>query len=246
MENITIKNVTKNEDGFFIEGVEGRVFFLPKEKTGEITPKIGDSLTLYTYCGCFIRGVKLNSTSLFYQTEEELQKEHQEVANHQQQKLEEAYKYNQADYDKVFAFLPKLLQYRIELFRKFSPDFRLKDEGYELSTVFLANKIYHHCKASNIEDFSSNVDKFNIKKYLNSHWYFSTRQVSCSQVDYAKSLATVLFRDAIEQKIDIGNPSFDDLLISLTLKMPDAMSILKKPLCWPRENYIKDYISLFN
>ena len=43
MENITIKNVTKNEDGFFIEGVDGRVFFLPQEKTGEITPKIGDN-----------------------------------------------------------------------------------------------------------------------------------------------------------------------------------------------------------
>ena len=27
MENITIKNVTKNEDGFFIEGVEGRVAY---------------------------------------------------------------------------------------------------------------------------------------------------------------------------------------------------------------------------
>ena len=60
-------------------------------------------------------------------------------------KQEEVLKNQKADINKMFALLPKLLQHRIELFRKFSPNFQSEDEFYELTTVFLANKIYHHC-----------------------------------------------------------------------------------------------------
>lgn len=160
-------------------------------------------------------------------------------------KQEEVLKNQKADINKMFALLPKLLQHRIELFRKFSPNFQSEDEFYELTTVFLANKIYHHCKAKDINNFASNVDKFDIDKYTQSHWLFSKIDMTINQVEFAKCIATSLFRDAVEQKMDIGNPDFYELQNSLTMKIPDALSPLRPPLCWPREGYIKDYIKLF-
>ena len=242
-QNVTVKNVIDDGDGFSITSEEGNLFFLSKEKAQGKVPKVGDIITLHTYGGCFIRGMDINSVPLYYKTDEELKQDRQKEKEEERKRREERFKELEPELNKLFALLPKILQHRIEMFRKFSPDFRVEDELYELSSVFLGSKIYHHCKANNLEDFEANVDKFDVSKYIKTHWFLSKIGVSSNQVAFAEALAVILLRDEVENKINIKDPTIEELLVASSMRMPDALSPLRTPLCWPRENFIKDYTS---
>ena len=60
-QNVTVKNVIDDGDGFSITSKEGNLFFLSKEKAQGKVPKVGDIITLHTYGGCLIRGMDINS-----------------------------------------------------------------------------------------------------------------------------------------------------------------------------------------
>lgn len=242
-EIVTVEEVFVHEDGYCIKAKEGNVFFLSKENAGEIVPKVGDVITLHTYCGSSIRGMDINSVSLYYKTDEELEEIRKTSALRVLKLKEEAFKKNEPTLNKIFALLPKLLQHRIEMFRIFSPNFRVKDEMYELSAVFLASKIYRHCSsAKTIDEFDEKVSNFDVSKYINHHWFFSQAEISSNQVAFAGAFATAIFRDHAENGIDVNNPSPVDIYKSYCMRIPDALSPLRDALCWPREEFISEYI----
>lgn len=117
-------------------------FILSKEQLGKTKPpKLGDEIATYTHRGSMIRGVDLRGEPLFYKTDAELEIEHQEwVARHNEKQRKE-FERNRRKLDRQFASLPDVFQRRISWFRAWNPDFRWKEEAYELTSCVDAVKI---------------------------------------------------------------------------------------------------------
>lgn len=241
-ENLIITNVFDDEKMFHIETEEGIVFGLEKRFLNEFVPKVGDRVTLHLRMCSQIIGVDVNDKEVYFLTDEqieELEKERLEALKEEyRQKFEE----DKAILDEMFKLLPKLLQHRIELFRKFIPNFRVEHEDYELSSVFLAYKLYSHCRADTLSALNDNLDKFDIVKYLRTHKLLKTRGISSNQVSFAKVLAISLFKDETELGIDLSSPAKDELVNSFTMNLTNAISVLGEVFCWPRNEYIEKYI----
>ena len=242
-KDVKITNVVVDEDGFHISTEEDIHFFMEKKLIGDIVPKTGDIVTLHTYGGSCIRGMDINSKPIYYKTDEDLEKDAEAFRQEEKKRKQASFERNKPTLDKLFSLLPKLLQHRIEMFRTFVPNYRIEWEMYELTAVFLGYKVYLNCKAQSYDEFCQKVDKFDIGKYVCTHKELKTFGMSLNQGNFACYLAKRIFADANDQKIDINNPSLDDLLESNVMFAPDAISPLVGSSCLPRKECIQNYIT---
>ena len=186
--------------------------------------------------------IDINGEEIYYLTHEQRKALDKEFAEEYKACNRERFEKDRNLLDKMFSLLPKLLQDRINLYRKFVPDFRADFEDYELSAVFLSYKIYKHCKADSYESFVKNLEDFDYDRYIRNHEVLKTRGMSINQVQFAQALATGLFRDEMEKKISLSAPTEAMLRMSAVMDMPNALCTIGEIFCTPRKEYIDKYI----
>ena len=242
--NVIIKNVTTSNEVFHIESEEGICFALSKEMIKDYIPKKGDKLFLHTFQGSRIRGIDKDGQKIYYLTDKELEEERQEWIKKEKERRRLALVKEEPILEKMFSLLPKFLQHRILMQRLYIPDFRVNEEIYEMSATFLAYKIYLHCGKSG--DYDENLKNFNIIKYITNHKILSHYDMSYNQVEFAKFLAKLMEYDVKTQKIDIHNPTPEDILKSRSMKLANALSPLIGDPLSPREVFIERYVKTLN
>lgn len=156
-ETSKIKSVSKSDDYFSISLEDSTCFGLDA-KYG-IEPKVGDLITLHTYQGCNIRGIDINSVTVFYKTDEQLEQERKEWLSENEKRKQTAFEKNKANMDKDYDELPTIFQQRIDRFRIVNPRFRVDYEIYELFCCKEAIKI------ANILKTTEALDSFRKAKY---------------------------------------------------------------------------------
>lgn len=241
-ENLVVTDVFDDEKMFHIETEEGIVFGLEKRFLNGVVPKVGDKINLHLELLSRIVGVDINGEEIYYLTHEQRKALDKEFAEEYKACNRERFEKDRNLLDKMFSLLPKLLQDRINLYRKFVPDFRADFEDYELSAVFLSYKIYKHCKADSYESFVKNLEDFDYDRYIRNHEVLKTRGMSINQVQFAQALATGLFRDEMEKKISLSAPTEAMLRMSAVMDMPNALCTIGEIFCTPRKEYIDKYI----
>ena len=127
-ETNEITGVSESENYFEISHV-GMCCGL--KKSYEVTPKVGDKLTVHTKGGVFgtIRGMDLNGTPIFWKTDEDLEKERQEWLDKNEADKQQKFKENVSEMDKQYNSLPKCFQERIDKFRANDDRFRIDYES---------------------------------------------------------------------------------------------------------------------
>ncbi len=241
-EKLIVTDVFQDEKMYHVETEEGMVFGLEKRFLNGVIPKVGDRVLLHLeYCSKIV-GVDINDKEVYHLTEEQQEELHREQVEKFKEHHRALFEKDKEHLDKMFEVLPKLIQCRIEMYRKFVDNFRVEHEAYELSAMFLGYKLYKHCKADNYDDFTKRLDAFNIVKYIRTHKLLKTRGISSNQVQFAKVFACCIFKDEITNKIDLSSPTDDMLRTSAVMEVPNALCILGDVLCNPREEYIEKYI----
>lgn len=237
--NVIIKNVNKSDDMYHIESEGGVCFALSVANIKDYVPQVGDKLHLHIECGSEIRGVDKDGKNIYYLTDAELQKRREDWLKKEKERRIQDFIAENPRLEKMFSLLPKILQHRILMFRSYIPNFRVDEEIYEMSAVFLAYKIYLHCGKTG--KFEENIKNFNIPKYLHTHKLLSHYIMSYNQVEFAKYLASLITYDVREQKIDISNPTPEDIVKSFSLKLATALAPLTGSKLTPKEAFIKKY-----
>ena len=137
------KDTTPSEcilEGWMISLKRGCGFFL-YSKWGCATPKVGDTLTMYTVNYSTVRGVDINGNMVFYKSDETLEKEHQDYKKDYEAKKLADFEKGKDQLDKNFDALPDFFQKRILGFREKNPKFRVDYESYEMFCCKEAMKI---------------------------------------------------------------------------------------------------------
>lgn len=243
VRKVVVTDVFDDGNTFHVETDEALCFGLQKRFLNGVVPKIGDKINLICRCHSQIVGVDINGKKIYRLSEQQQKELLKEQETETKERLKKEFKENEGLLDEMFNHLPQLLQRRIELFREFVPNFRVEEEFYELSSVYLSYEIYANCKCGNIESFSRNVDRFNVVNYIKSHKILKKLGISTHQLMFAQALATSIFRDEMEEGIDMMSPTKEQLLRSLVMNLPNAISVLSDPFCWPRRTYIERYFS---
>lgn len=243
VRKVVVTNVFDDGNTFHVETDEALCFGLQKRFLNGAVPKIGDKINLICRCHTQIIGVDINGKKIYRLSEKQQKELLKEQEAETKERLKRQFEENKELLDEMFNHLPRLLQCRIELFRQFVPNFRVEEEFYELSALYLSYEIYANCKVGDIESFSRNVDRFNIVNYIKSHKNLKKLELSTHQVMFAQALATSLFRDAMEEGVDLMSPTKEQLFRSLVMNLPNALSVVSDPFCWPRKTYIERYTS---
>ena len=238
--NVIIKKVENDENYFYIMTECNSYFGLKKEIVKDYVPKSGDKLTLDICFGSLIRGLSKDGKQIFYLTDEEIDEDNKKHLVPKKQKQIDDFVKEAPFLEQMFNLLPKLLQHRIQIFRCFSKDFRVNEEIYEMYAVFLAYKIFLHC--FKLGDFTENIAKFDIEKYIKTHRLLSRVLMSDNQVNFAKNLAIHLYYDAKCSNINIKAPNTEDIKKSRAIFLGRAMSPLIGDDCTPRRYFIDRYI----
>lgn len=155
-EDYTIEKVEGNkEEGWVLHFKEGSCFFCPKDSP--IEPGPGMTAKLYAKgFGYVVRGLEINGTTVFYRTEEEDRKKHEEEVKESKRKRLEEFDANREAADLRIAALPDIFRKRIAKFQGNNPDFRSEYEPYELFCCEQAVEIAKALKTKDaIEKFSS-------------------------------------------------------------------------------------------
>jgi len=140
-EPAPITDLKRTRGGWSI-GTKNNGFFLSRKQLGNAKPpKIGDMIYVYTHRGSMIRGVDLRDEALFYKTDAELEVEHEQWVEEREARERKRFEKNRRKLDRQFASLPDVFQRRVSWFRAWNPDFRWKEEAYELSCCVDAVKI---------------------------------------------------------------------------------------------------------
>ena len=245
-EKVIVTDVYEDEKMFHIGTENALSFGLEKRFLDNAVPKFGDRITLYLRNLNKIVGVDINDKVIYRLTKEQEQAIALEQEAERLEKSRLRFEEVEEALNQMFENLPRLLQARIEMFRKYVENFRIEHEEYELSVAVLGYLIYRQCRADDISVFSDNVDRFNIGECIRYNSYLKTTSMNRNQIMFAKSLATVLFRDAVEQKISLSSPTAEDLKKSLVMFMPNALASVTPAFCWPREEYVNRYIESLN
>ena len=83
-KNLTITEITKDKNWFSISTKEGPGFGM--EDKYDVTPKVGDKITLHCVHGSTIRGIDLNGVKVYYKSDEQLKQERKEwLANNEKE-----------------------------------------------------------------------------------------------------------------------------------------------------------------
>ena len=240
-KKLIVTEVVEDDKRFHIETKANQPFSLEKRFLNGVVPKVGDEVKLILrYCSQIV-GVDINGKKVYRLTPEQ----EKEILKEQQRECKQRYKEHLEEskklLDEMFESLPRLLQCRIELFRQYVPDFKIEEDIYELSVVFLSYEIYTNCKVSNIEWFSNKIDKFNVVEYIKSHRILKKLGITAHQVMFAKAIATTIFRDSVEEGVDLFSPTKEQIKKSLVMNLPNALSSVDNLFCWPRKVYLDKF-----
>ena len=138
-EELIITRVLETEEYYDISTEQGTCFVLDKKY--KVRPKKGDKVTLHCIRWSKIRGMDINGKRIFYKSDEQLDKEHEEwCRKYRKEKIQNFLK-NKKSLDDDYSNLPGVFKRRIDKFRKNNPDFRVNYESYEMLCCKEAIKI---------------------------------------------------------------------------------------------------------
>jgi len=130
-EDILIKNVSEESDGYSVTRTDGWSFYVYKKH--KIVPKIDDTMRFYGRgIGSTVRGLAINGKVIYYKTEDQEDKEHEDWCKEQTKKSIAEFKKNKTKLDKKYNALPEFFRKRIDRFRKANENFRWEYEPYEI------------------------------------------------------------------------------------------------------------------
>lgn len=240
MNDYKLTEVTKCEDGFSVLS-DCTGFFMQTQNIGNVTPKVGDTITLFFIngYGTEIIGMNLNGKKLYLKTPEQLEKEHAVQAARRRKEQLELFEENKEKFDQIFASFPALIRHRISLYKTYATDFRVEHEGYELHAILLGVKIYEACK---IESKINNFANMDYKEQIKIIPEIETGETSGNQFQYAVYFAHAIRIDHFNNAIDLDKPTKKDLLRSYVMNVPLAISPVCGDPLYPKEKYIKKYI----
>jgi len=222
-KRVVIANlIAERGEGYDVLSNDSIGFFIKKDYLSEgVIPKSGDIVELLLEDGCEIVGIRLNETTLFHKSEEEVAKERRKAIEAQERKDKEWFEKHRDELDREILRLPELLQHRVLMFQMFDPKFRWKEESYELSAMKAGYKMYIAG--------TENVNTIEESAFL-----------SGNQVSFAISFARAINADI--KKMNIFEPSYENLRDSKVMHLPNALSPLCGVRCIPRSEYIDEYI----
>lgn len=129
-EDQAITKVEPQGDGWVISSGIG-CFFCPN---AGIEPKKGDTARFYGKgFGYTVRGLQINGKTVFYRTEAEQRAKDKADAEESDRKRKAEFETKgKSELDADYALLPLAFQKRLDRFRRNNPDFRWRNEGYEM------------------------------------------------------------------------------------------------------------------
>ena len=231
-KNETVESVKKEENGYLVKTIDDEYFFVDEccLKGKEI--KAGDTITRYLLNGSTVVGMNLNGGFLYklglfsIETLDKNERESKELFE----------KSGKARQDETFLKLPKLLQHKLLMYRKFNVNFRYKQEYYEGGVMLAGWEVYQFCKSKEkVAEFRNMDFKEQIKNVPTLDSIDSSHSYNCALI-YAKLLA----EDA--EYMDLTNPKRGDLVNSGAMMFPNALAPLSGHICYPRKEYIEKYV----
>ena len=230
--NETVSTVKAEENGYLVKTIDEEYFFVDKSCLKGKEIKAGDTITRYHLNGGTVVGMDLNGGFLYklgllsIETLDKNEREDKELFE----------KGGKARQDETFLKLPKLLQHKLLMYRKFNVNFRYEQEYYEGGVMFAGWEVYQFCKSKEkVAEFRNLDFKEQIKNVPTLESVDSCHSYNCALI-YAKLLA----EDA--EHMDLTNPKHEDLVNSGTMMLPNALAPLRGHICYPRKEYIEKYV----
>ncbi len=143
-ETGVITEVTESDEHYGISTDQSLGFGLSKEYG--VIPKVGDKIVLHCHQGSMVRGLDLNGETVYYKSDEQLERERKEWLENNEKEKQEAFEKNKTEMDADYEALPDNFKKRIDRFRDNNPRFRIAFEHYELFCCKEALKIAAVCK----------------------------------------------------------------------------------------------------
>jgi hypothetical protein len=129
-EEVGIKAVAKEGDGWTVQREDGWSFYVPPSP---VTPKPGMLARFYGRgIGYIVRGLTLGGVVVFYRSEAEDDAKRKRECEDRERERRYDFEKNRSNMDKRYAALPDVFRERIGRFRQNNPDFRWEFEDYEL------------------------------------------------------------------------------------------------------------------
>lgn len=136
-----ISSVDAQETGWAVSGDIGTLWVQDLEGAG-FAPEVGMVIRFYGRgFGYQVRGVDINGATFRYQTEAQLEAEHQRNLIESQNRQKADFAAKRGEYEAAYKVLPAVFQQRIDRFRANNPDFNFRFLGYELFCCTEAMKI---------------------------------------------------------------------------------------------------------
>jgi hypothetical protein len=178
-----ITKIFEFENGYDIE-CGNLCIFLTKEYY--FVPKIGDELEYQELKGV-VRGITINNQVIFYKSDEQLEKEHEEWCENHRKEKEQRFKANEGILNEKYEALPKTFKKIIDTFRKEVENFRIEHEEMEIFILMEAALVIMNCNSKREVRFVNESTEF--PKYLHpSHSNCSFSKVFSYALKYFSSV----------------------------------------------------------
>ena len=230
--NETVESVKKEENGYLVKTIDEEYFFVDKSCLKGKKIKAEDTITRYLLNGSTVIGMDLNGGFLYklglfsIETLDKDERESKELFE----------KSGKARQDETFLKLPKLLQHKLLMYRKFNVNFRYEQEYYEGGVMLAGWEVYQFCKSKEkVAEFRNMDFKEQIKSVPTIESVGSCHSYNCALI-YAKLLA----EDA--EHMDLTDPQAEDLVNSGAMMLPNVLAPLSRHICYPRKEYIEKYV----
>ncbi len=226
-----VKTIAKAEDCYHVCSTTGTGFAIFFEDLGDIVPKAGDHVILFLKNGSSVVGIEFNSKLLFLRTKEEQEQMNQQFADGQSKED------GKSKIDIRFDSMPRLLQHRIMMFRKYSNDFKYTEEYYEGRAMTTAFAIFSKIKSK------EEMQKFELmcrREQVQLVPELKQENIKGDLFAFAFLFASLLADDALI--MDIDNPSKEELLKAKTMSLPNVQAPISGHICFPRAEFISKYV----
>ena len=231
----SVATATAKERGVLVRTNEGVSFFVENKYLNGKEIKPGDEVTVYSMCSIVI-GIDLNGEHLYMKTDEQLEQERLERVARAEQEKKRRFEKNKARQDERLSKLPKLLQHKLLMYRKFDVNFRYEQEDYEGDVMLAGWAVCRFCKTQEEVTKFCNLDfAKQVTKVPEIGTVDSSNSYACALL-----YAQVLAKDA--EHMDVNNPKHEDLIASVTMMLPNALAPIVGHSCYPRREYIEKYV----
>lgn len=148
-EDVAIVEIQSTPDGWHCTGDSGWTMFVPslpitlygRTLREPIVPNVGDRMRLYGSFGHEVEGIQINDAVVFYRDQAQREAHRRRWLEDHDARQRREFALSKPKLDADFDALPDVLKARIQRFRDENPDFRVKDESYELFVCTEAVKI---------------------------------------------------------------------------------------------------------